>query len=171
MNKPLILVVDDEKEMANFIVDMIKESERYETLTAYSAKEALEHLERSRKLLGLAGNKIKLILLDIKMPEMDGLQFLEKLRQDFNEEQIGVMMLTAYEDEEKWDKATSGFVCGYIKKPVAKSDLLAKLDRFFSDPEARYDMTIDTFKKHVAKIEEWRRERRINSSKESSKEM
>ena len=156
MDKPLIMVVDDEPEMTNFIVDTIKESEKYDTVPAYSAKEAFDQLRKHRQLLGLAGNRIKLILLDIKMPEMDGLQFLEKLRQDFNEENLGVLMVTAYEDEEKWDRATSGFVCGYIKKPITKANLFAKLDLFFSNPDARCKMTLDTFEKHIDKREELR---------------
>jgi CheY-like chemotaxis protein len=159
MAKPLILVVDDEKVFADFLVDKIKETERYETAVTYSAKEAFEHLKRHRKFMGMGGNDIKLILLDIKMPEMDGLQFLEKLRKDFNEGEIGVMMVTAYEDEEKWNRATSGFVVGYLKKPINDKELIEKIDLFFSDPEKRFEMTVKTFEKHIDKREEWEKEK------------
>ncbi|NQS90152.1 response regulator [Patescibacteria group bacterium] len=154
MDKPKILVVDDEQEMANFIADAINENGKHEALIAHSAKEAFDQLKENRRLLGLAGNKIQLILLDIKMPEMDGLQFLEELRKRHNDEKFGVIMITAYEDEEKWDRATSGFVSGYIKKPVTKANLISVLDRFFSNPEARYKMTVETFEKHIDKREE-----------------
>jgi len=160
MDKPIILVVDDEPEIAKYFVDVINENGRYAAISAYSAKEALDLLNKYRKLLGLAGNKIKLILLDIKMPEMDGLQFLEAMRRQYNEEQIGVIMLTAYEDADKWDRATSGLVSGYLKKPVAKEDLLASIERFFSSPSARDEMTVDTFKKHIDKKEEFEFEAR-----------
>ena len=150
----MILVVDDEREIANLIVDMINEGGKYEAIPAYSGKEAFDLLKTHRQLLGLGGNRVKLVLLDIKMPEMDGLQFLEKLRKGYDQEKLGVLMVTAYEDEEKWDRATSGFISGYLKKPVGKADLLAKLDRFFSKPDARYDMTLDTFEKHIDKMAE-----------------
>src|SRR3989338_4645209 len=103
MGKPLIMVVDDERDFANNIADTIRKTGKYEVITAYSGKEALYELGKNKSFLGIAGNKVKLILLDIKMPDMDGLQFLEELQAV----QIGVMMLTAYEDEEKWDRATS----------------------------------------------------------------
>jgi CheY-like chemotaxis protein len=157
MDKPLVLVVDDERELANFIVDTVNESGKYEAVPAYSAKEAFAQLKKHRQLLGLAGNRIKLILLDIKMPETDGLQFLEKLRKGYNQGELGVLMVTAYEDEEKWDRATSGFIVGYLKKPVTKADLLARIGRFFSNPEARYKMSLDTFEEHIEKAAEFKR--------------
>lgn len=152
MAKPLVMVVDDEVDVANSIANIIKDTDRYDVITAYSAKEALEHLKKNKVLLGLGGNRIRLILLDIKMPEMDGLHLLEKIRKDFGED-IGISMLTAWEDEEKWDRATSGFVLNYIKKPFKSADLLATLDGFFAGNEGK--MVLDTFEKHIKKREEF----------------
>lgn len=154
MVKPLIMVVDDEKMMADSIAKIVMKSGEYDAITAYNGKEALDKLKKHRKLLGIAGNQIKLILLDIKMPDMDGLQFLEKLRKEHNEEEFGVMMVTAYEDAEKWDRATSGFVAGYIKKPIVEKEVVDSVKRFFSNPDARYNMTIETFEKHIDKREQ-----------------
>ncbi len=152
MANPLIMVVDDEVDVANSIANTIKDAERYEVITAYSAKEALEHLKKNKILLGLGGNRIRLILLDIKMPEMDGLSLLEKIRQDFGED-IGISMLTAWEDAEKWDRATSGFVINYIKKPFKSDELIKTIDGFFAGNEGK--MVLDTFKKHISKREEF----------------
>jgi len=154
MAKPLILVVDDEVDVANSITNVIKDSEKYEVLTAYSGKEALEHLKKNKVLMGIGGNRVRLILLDIKMPEMDGLQFLEKVRKDYGED-IGVAMLTAWEDEEKWDRATSGFVVDYIKKPFKSEELMATIDGFFSGKEEK--MVLKTFEKHLEKREEFKK--------------
>jgi CheY-like chemotaxis protein len=154
MNKPLIRVVDDEQKMADSIAKIVMKSGEYDAISAYSGKEALDELKKNRQLLGIAGNKIKLILLDIKMPDMDGLQFLEKLRKEHKEEEFGVMMVTAYEDAEKWDRATSGFVAGYIKKPIVEKEVVDAVKRFFSNPDSRYKMTIETFEKHIQKREE-----------------
>jgi CheY-like chemotaxis protein len=154
MAKPVVMVVDDEIDVANSIANTIKDTNLYEVVTAYSAKEALDQLSKHKTFLGLGGNKIRFILLDIKMPEMDGLQLLEKIRRDYGED-IGISMLTAWEDEEKWDKATSGFVVNYIRKPFKGEDLLTTLKNFFEGREAR--MVLDTFERHIEKKEEFRK--------------
>ncbi|MGB9612852.1 MAG: response regulator [Candidatus Margulisiibacteriota bacterium] len=152
MSKPLVMVVDDEVELADSIAEIIRRTNRYEAITAYSAKEALEHLAKNKVMLGLGGNKIRMILLDIKMPEMDGLQFLEKIRKEYGED-IGVTMVTAYEDAEKWDRATAGFVVNYITKPFEPEKLIETIDRFFSGEETK--MVVETFEKHLGKKKEW----------------
>lgn len=156
MPKPLIMVVDDELDVANAIANIVKDTNKYEVVTAYSAKEALVNLKKNKIMLGLGGNRIRLILLDIKMPEMDGLQLLEKIRKDFGED-IGISMLTAWEDEEKWDRATSGFVVNYIKKPFKSDELIATIDKFFEGKEGK--MVLDTFEKHIAKREEFEKKK------------
>jgi len=158
MEKPLVLIIDDEREMTNFLTDTINEADKYNAVPAYSAKEGFEILKKNKK--SIEANKASLILLDIKMPEMDGLQFLEELRKTYKEEELGVIMLTAYEDKDKWDRATSGFVAGYLKKPIGKEDLLATLDHFFSGDSARTNMTLDTFDEHIKKRKEFEREKK-----------
>ena len=124
MEKPAILVVDDEIKITDMLVRMIEQTGRYEAVKANSAKEAFEILDKNKRFLGLAKNKIECIVLDIKMPEMDGLQFLNKLRMDESWWKfMPVILLTAYEDREKWAKATSpssGAVASYLKKPVVE---------------------------------------------------
>ena len=154
MSKSVIMVVDDEVDVANSIANTLKDADLYEVITAYSGKEALDQLAKNKTFLGLGGNKIKLIFLDIKMPGMDGLQLLENIRKNYGED-IGVAMLTAWEDEEKWDKATSGFVVNYIKKPFKSEELLATARSFFEGREAR--MVLDTFEKHIEKQEEFKK--------------
>lgn len=154
MAKPVVMIVDDEVDVANSIANTIKDTNLYEVVTAYSAREALDQLGRHKTFLGLGGNKVRFIFLDIKMPEMDGLQLLSRIRRDFGED-IGISMLTAWEDEEKWDKATSGFVVNYIRKPFKSEDLLNTLKNFFEGREAR--MVLDTFEKHIEKKEEFRK--------------
>lgn len=152
MVKPLILVVDDEKAFADELAKTIKMSGKYDAVAAYSAREADEILKKSRGIFGVFKNKVRCILLDIKMPEMDGLQFLENLRKEY-EEKIGVILVTAYEDEEKWDKATDGLAAGYITKPLDKNNLLALLDKLFSSEDARIEMIGETLMQGFEKRE------------------
>ncbi|KAF0133949.1 MAG: response regulator [Candidatus Saganbacteria bacterium] len=134
MGKPLVLVVDDEPDMANYIAKVVREAEKYNVVIAHNGKEAFEALEKNRSLFGLGDTLVGCVLLDIKMPEMDGLQFLEKLRKEY-EKRIGVIIVSAYEDQEKWGKAMEGFVAGYLRKPFNNSNLLAYLDMFFTNPQ------------------------------------
>lgn len=130
-DKPLILVVDDEKDFAGNVSELLKASGKYETIVCNSAVEALNTIQKNRAFLGF-GNHIKLILLDIKMPDMTGLAFLAKLREKYPHEEIGVIMLTAWEDQDKWQKAREGGAAGYLKKPFKEQELMYAVDRFFA---------------------------------------
>lgn len=136
MDKPLILVVDDEPKMADNISDIIKVTGKYDAIAAYSAKDAFDAFEKNKRFLGLAHNQIRCIVLDIKMPEMDGLQFLKELREKEPWFKImPVIILTAYEDRTKWAKATSpvrGMIAAYLKKPFNEQELVDTLDRVFN---------------------------------------
>jgi len=154
MDKPLIMVVDDDKTVSDSIAELINSTNEYRAITAYSAKEALEQLSKNKVLLGLGGNRIKLVILDIKMPEISGLQLLEMIRKDYGED-IGIFMLTAYEDEEKWDKATDGFVVNYIRKPYKDEEVLNTIKRYFKGMQEQGKMVLETFERHIEKREEW----------------
>lgn len=153
MDKPLVMVVDDEKDFADNITTVINNTGKYEVIAVYSARDALDKLNKNKIMMGTAGNRIKMILLDIKMPDMDGLQFLEELRKIHSEDIIGVIMVTAYYDEEKWARATSGFIVGYIVKPLKEHELMGMLDRYFSGEGEKFKMVLDTFVEHIDKKE------------------
>ncbi|MBU0672603.1 MAG: response regulator [Candidatus Margulisbacteria bacterium] len=70
------------------------------------------------------------------MPEMDGLQFLEKARKDYNDT-IGVVVITAWEDKKTWENAASKSILGYLLKPFDREDLLQIIDQFFEDKEVK----------------------------------
>lgn len=131
--KPLILIVDDEKDFANNISELIKASGLYDTVVTNSAKEAQEILKKNQGLLGIGKNRIRLAILDIKMPETDGLELLQKIRLDYPT--IGAIILTAWEDKDKWKKARDGSVAAYIQKPLMEKNLLAILKRYFAGKE------------------------------------
>jgi CheY-like chemotaxis protein len=156
MGKPLILVVDDEKHVADTIATIIRRTGRYEAMAVYSGGEALAEFSKNKIMLGIGGNNIRLAILDIKMPEMDGLQLLEKIRRQYSES-IGVIMLTAFEDGEKWDRATSASVINYIKKPYDEKELIGTIDSFFAGKGE--ELTLKTFEKHIEKMEEWEKDK------------
>ena len=137
MDKPLIMIVEDEAQWADKIAAILRETGRYEATIAHNGIEAFEILDKNKRFLGLAENKVKCIILDLKMPEMDGLQFIKKFRKEESFYKLmPIIILTAYEDEEKWGVATSpqvGLVAAYLKKPFNKEQLIDTVDRVFHD--------------------------------------
>ena len=129
--KPLILVVDDDSEVARSIAEAIEDSGRYSAVTADSADNAFSILRNKRGFLGLTQNRIKLILLDIRMPGMTGIEFLEQLKEKVDA-RIDVIMVTAFDDLENWaDTMFSYDVVTFVTKPVDRKGLLELIDGYF----------------------------------------
>ena len=109
-----ILVVDDDKEIVNAIEIYLKR-EGYNIIKAYNGEEALEQISK---------NEIHLIILDIMMPEKDGIETLEEIRKT---KTIPVILLSA--KSEDYDKI-SGLDTGaddYITKPFNPLELIARV--------------------------------------------
>ena len=109
-----IMVVDDEPELVT-IVCLMLEKRGFNVRCAYSGQDLFAGLEE---------NKPDLILLDIMMPQMDGLEVLVRLRENPATASIPVILLTAkmqYEDILGGYKTGADF---YIPKPFTKHQLL-----------------------------------------------
>ena len=89
MDGTYILVVDDESRMRKLLKDFLS-AKGYQILEAEDGEKAIEVFEENR-------NKIKLILLDVMMPKLDGWSVLRKIRQESN---LPVIMLTARGEEQ-----------------------------------------------------------------------
>lgn len=110
-----ILVVDDDKEIVGAIAIYLKK-EGYNILKAYNGNQALKTMKE---------NEIHLILLDIMMPEKDGLETLEEIRKD---KTIPVILLSAKsEDYDKIGGLNSG-ADDYITKPFNPLELIARVN-------------------------------------------
>ena len=128
MAKQRILIVDDEEDIC-MILSYSLQKAGYETLVAHSAEEALALLLPDSPI---ASSPISLILLDIMMDGMSGLEMAEKLRSDigYRESGIGIppiIFLTALSDE---DTVLQGFKLGaddYISKPFRIAEVLARV--------------------------------------------
>ena len=112
-----ILIVDDESRMRKLIKDFLT-AKGYCILEAEDGEKAIEVFEENR-------NKIKLILLDVMMPKLDGWSVLRKIRQESN---LPVIMLTARGEEQD---ELFGFELGvdeYISKPFSPKILVARVE-------------------------------------------
>lgn len=112
-----VLIIDDDKELCS----LMKKCVEQENLSAVVAHGGLEGL----RLLGENKDACSLIILDVMMPDMDGFQVLQKIRENSN---VPVLMLTAKSDEE--DKV-SGLRLGaddYLTKPFSINELMARIN-------------------------------------------
>ena len=135
MAKQRILIVDDEEDIC-MILSYSLQKAGYEVLVAHSAEEALANYE-----LRIKNYEVDLILLDIMMGAMSGLEMAEKLRSDigYRESGIGIppiIFLTALSDE---DTVLQGFKLGaddYISKPFRIAEVLARVAAVLRRTEA-----------------------------------
>ena len=115
-----ILIVDDEKNYPR-ILGAVLEDEGYEIFTANSGPEALETLE---------GTDVDLVLTDMKMPIMDGIQLLEKIKA--KDPELPVIMMTAHGTVDKAVEAMQKGAYSYILKPFDNDRLIIYVSKAIS---------------------------------------
>lgn len=113
-----ILIVEDEDMIREGISDYLTDC-GYETIQAVDGLEALEQF---------SNHQVALILLDIQMPKLNGLEVLSEIRKS---SQVPVLMLTAFQDEEYKMSAFAALADGYLEKPFSLSLLKVRVDAIF----------------------------------------
>lgn len=111
-DKDTIMIVEDNKEMNEYICEIFKE--KYNIMRAYNGEEAYKML--SKRIPDI-------IISDVMMPKMDGLEFTKQVKQNVSTSHIPVLLLTAKTDEKDH---TEGYKCGaeaYIAKPFNAQNL------------------------------------------------
>ncbi len=118
-----ILVVDDEKDMQILFEQRFRreiKDKLVEFVFAFSGEEALTYLTK-------LDHEAVLILSDINMPGMSGLELLRKIKEKFSEPPPVVMMITAYGDPENKKVAKELGADDFLTKPVDFTSLKVKL--------------------------------------------
>lgn len=108
-----IAVVDDELEILNLIEKFLRKTKQYNISTYSNPKLALDYC---------ISTKYDLILLDIMMPGMDGIEFLEKIKEEIPKQKV--CMMTAYSTLDRVLKSHKHGAENYIMKPFASLDAL-----------------------------------------------
>lgn len=101
-----ILIVDDDKNVRDFLELFLKKKGYMQVLTAESGLDALKIVEKEN---------IRLVLLDIMLPGMDGLEVLRKIKS--MKKETGVIMITGFPDEQKAKEMIKEGAYDYIVKP------------------------------------------------------
>ena len=116
IDRPTILAVDDMKENLDVILDILDE---YDVIPVKNARKALEILEYEN---------ISLILLDIVMPGMSGIEACQVIKNDPLMKDIPVIFTTSQTDEESISRAYEAGANDYVCKPLKKRDVIARVN-------------------------------------------
>ncbi len=120
MDKKRILVVDDEKDIVEIICDLLK-GDGYRTLAAYDGDQALQMIGREPP---------DLVILDIKMPVVDGFAVIETVRAIPSLVSTPIIVLTATQIiQEVEDRLKNFNIQTCISKPFEPTELLAAVKR------------------------------------------
>ena len=114
-----ILIIDDEKDFGFFVKQNLELVGGYSVIVTTGGKDGIAAALRY---------KPDLILLDVIMPQMSGFEVLQALKDGTATTMIPVIMLTAVDTDEAKEKALGLYNEDYIVKPVAISELKAKID-------------------------------------------
>ncbi|MCF7887536.1 MAG: response regulator [Candidatus Omnitrophica bacterium] len=117
-----ILVVDDEEDLTYFLKANLEIEENYEVFTVTRAKDAFKSALKY---------KPDLIILDIMMPHVDGIEILEKIKNSKKTLDIPVIVLSAKIDDATKIKAAKLYDECYITKPVQIEELKEKIKEVF----------------------------------------
>ena len=119
MKKRKILLIDDEESHANTVKLNLENTGKYEVRLESRSDKALSTAVRLRP---------DLILLDMIMPRMNGLEVLEVIKKDERTLFIPVIMLTSIDSKDLRDETFTKYAEDYVTKPVNSQELEAKID-------------------------------------------
>ena len=139
---PLVLLVDDEEDLLSLLdYNMIQEG--FQTEQARDGIEALEKAQATHP---------DLIVLDVMMPRLDGIEVCQRLRQDASMRTIPIMMLTARSEENDQVQGLDAGADIYLSKPVAISVIVSQAKALLRSAE-RYDTPPDRLSIHTITID------------------
>ena len=128
MLPPTILVVDDSK-LARAVIEqaLIGEGPRH-VVQAESVGEALAHLGLGKGGAGASGRPVDLILLDIMMPDMDGIDACRLIKGTEAFKDIPIIMVTSRDDTQSLARAFEAGAMDYLTKPIVDVELKARVN-------------------------------------------
>ncbi|QGG48547.1 diguanylate cyclase domain-containing protein [Heliorestis convoluta] len=115
--KNCILIVDDSEDVRRLLQEMLRR-EDYDVIVVESAQKGIALLSE---------NTVDLILMDVLLPAMNGLEACQLIKSMPEWRHIPIIMVTDLEDMEELDRAFSAGAIDYITKPIKKVELLARI--------------------------------------------
>ena len=116
-----VLVVDDTSINRELILNILKTSDNeYDVIEASNGKEGYE---------SAVSNLPDVILMDLRMPEVDGIHAIKMLKQNDSTSEIPVLVLTAYNSSDNLKESFEAGAFDYITKPVDGSELISRINK------------------------------------------
>jgi len=128
-----ILIVDDFEEQRELLAATLQQAGYRSLEFAESAADALKRLGAGAK--DGSGNRVDIVLMDLLMPDMDGLEACRKIREDERFEHLPVIVVTAKTDPNDIKAAYNAGATDYIRKPVIPAELVARVSMAMSMKE------------------------------------
>jgi len=122
--KPILLVEDNPRDLELTLVALEKTQLANEVITLRDGAEALDYLFRRGQYTTRAEGNPAVILLDLKLPKVDGLQVLEKIKEDPALRSTPVVMLTSSREEKDLIRSYNLGVNAYVVKPVGFGEFI-----------------------------------------------
>lgn len=124
MLKPILLVEDNPKDLELSLLALEKSNLANEVVTVRDGKEALDYLFRRGAYADRQQGNPAVVLLDLKLPKVDGIQVLEKIKAEPSLQAVPVVMLTTSREEKDLLRSYQLGVNAYVVKPVAFKDFI-----------------------------------------------
>lgn len=134
-NIPTILLVEDNEELQTVMARLLKR--QYRVIQAFNGKEAFDIMHKE---------EIDLVVSDVIMPEMDGIELTQSAKADFDVCHIPIILLTAKRSEEDRDAGYNAGADAYLTKPFSLSALHARIHNLLR----RRERAAEDFKHQVA---------------------
>lgn len=118
-----ILIAEDNPTNMKLLRDILG-FQGYEIIETYDGKSAVELIKQNK-------DKIDLILMDLQLPEMDGIEVIKLIKSDDTTKHLPVFVISAHAMESDMIKAMKAGCNNYITKPIQLQDFLEKINAFF----------------------------------------
>jgi two-component system cell cycle response regulator DivK len=120
MERKKILVIDDDKKN-RYLISFLLEKESFEVVIATNGFEGIEAAKKQR---------VDLIIMDIKMPKMNGYETTKRIRRLKKYKSIPIVALTSYAMMEDKEKAMKAGCTGYMSKPINPETFISEIKKF-----------------------------------------
>ena len=140
MTAPFIMLVDDEVPFVETMAKRLAEK-HFEVITAFSGEEGLNKLETNHNL--------DVIVLDVKMPQMDGIEMLKRIKSGFFRTEV--IMLTGYATIEEGIDGMKLGAYDFLTKPCDLEELVSKIEEATKKKRAHDEKIADAEQKKLLK--------------------
>lgn len=148
-----ILVIEDDMDAAEHVRALLEATWRADVTLVSRARDAQELI--AARARDPQSDRFDLVVLDLGLPDMDGVELCQRVRQDGAFAQVPILVVTGYSDEEHIEAAFEAGATDYVSKPVRARELVARIRSILRGKREREELsaTTDQLKKNNEKLQ------------------